>query len=118
MTFTVKEVSHAIRINGVEQIQGDYIRDYGKGPVGACALGQAAINLTDDIEHVYDTIDVIWNALKLYKVDCPENHWDEPYYGPRYLADLIIHLNDRHEWTFEQIADFLDAQSIEENRVQ
>jgi hypothetical protein len=43
--LSAKEIVDAIEKNGYPKIQGQYISSYGKEIEGACALGQAALNL-------------------------------------------------------------------------
>jgi len=108
----VKEVAAAIRMNGLEQIQEDYIRyDYEKGEiVGACAIGQAAVNLGGIFREQPDYLERQLNQVVLE--NHPLNYWECPREscgGRQHLGQLITHLNDYHFWTFEEIADWLDS---------
>lgn len=48
-------------------------------------------------------------SLETFRADCPECI----IMGNERLYDLIIHINDQHEWTREQIADFLDTLDVD-----
>lgn len=100
---TIQLIADAIRKNGLKQTQGRYKKVNIYGIVEeACAIGQASENL--DIRPVG-----IRNALQVaYKsvVQCPT---DPGICLSAYIDVMVIHLNDEHHWTFEQIADFLDG---------
>lgn len=97
-TITLKDVANAIRKNGRPQYVGG---DGYYGPSGSvCAIGMAAINLNVGTN-------VIDNILGGIKGTCPEHDQNWEYL---HLDEVVIHLNDGHEWSFEQIADFLDKQ--------
>lgn len=82
---TLATVARAIRKNGWKQITGDYVKRVNGKIVGACALGQAGLNLGvagDDLER----------ALNVYND----------------LGHAIIDWNDENKWTLDQIAERIE----------
>lgn len=110
--LTVEMVSEAIRKNGVPQVFGAYITGHEENPVGACALGQAYLNLRDKdiqintpshVRHFLNGVDFDpENGYMIYR--CP--------YGcdvyNKYLGNMVIHLNDTEQLSYEKIADYID----------
>lgn len=70
---------------------------------GTCALGAAreALGLTEPCDFLSNRFPLLENVMAL----CPECSWD---LHERTLYAAIIHLNDTHKWTREQIADFVE----------
>lgn len=103
-------IAEAIRKDGVPQGFGKYKKfeeqdDTFVKVVSACAIGMASINLdleTGTIEDDLDYNSVYQDDNRINNARCPE--WDNTYSS---LSGTVIHLNDIHKWTFEQIADFL-----------
>ena len=93
--ITLGQVLDAIEQNGLEQITGSYFRysngstyfNNGAAPIGACAIGQGAINLHVDADALVGALD------KLIKVN--QNGG---------LGNSIIRANDSKGWTFKEIA--------------
>lgn len=52
-------------------------------------------------------------ALENHTVTCPAPGFNCPPGVPSTLAGMIIHLNDRHQWSRERIADWLDTLPID-----
>lgn len=106
------EISKAIRDNGIPQIKGNFIRVDAEGEVtGACAIGQAAINLKAEAYGIVYELDQIGaKEGLLFVYSCP----DHPHYysnnrsGNFSLAGIITHMNDYHDKTYAEIADYLD----------
>lgn len=81
------------------------------GVIRSCALGAAYEALTgetplggmDDWD-AYKTVEIAFPYICIGHVPCPVNHCgcDES------VEALTMHLNDDHQWTREQIADFVE----------
>jgi hypothetical protein len=88
-TYTVKDVTNAIRKNGLPKIKGQWL-SYEENspwrPIGGCALGQASLNLNVPANHL---------QIKLSTI-VPE------------LVNDIVELNDRTDKTLPQIADEIE----------
>lgn len=110
------KLSQAIRLGSklTKQIQGDL---YNKEVNGTCALGAAwvaikGININADI-NTYLFLQEVFPILN-YSFFNPE---ESRVYD---LQTIIFELNDRYEWTREEIADFVeecekDVESILQN---
>ena len=97
-TFKVSEVIEAVRKNGYEQITGSLIKASGAKFIGACAMGQAALNLGVNP----------WNLEEAgYSVEIKmgENDLDIKPDTSVALTGFIEYLNDGKRLTCEQIAD-------------
>lgn len=96
-----KELAELLRQNGLIQDFGSY---YDKRTDRACALGQIAYNLG------YKTESSIVNTVRKFNTDetykCTELcMMDHEFTFTRY----VIHLNDDHRMSFEEIADVIDG---------
>lgn len=73
-----------------------------------------------------DLLDQAIPVLHTATVDCPVGYrWEGPKYGYCYycyvnkttressISSMILHLNDFHEWSREQIADWLESLDID-----
>lgn len=107
-SYTLSEVSAAIRANGLKQVRGSflkYIDDEGNlsyVPVGACAVGQAAVNLDlvpINLMLALGTVHVLPEYI--------EQHIPKGYKFDK-LDDVLLALNDNYNYTFDEIADWLD----------
>ena len=90
-----------------EQAFGDYYQ----GDNASCALGaayEAMYRLPRDARGQHPTRDLDWffDCLDTVK-PCP----GEACKKRLYLAALLVHLNDDHRWTRDQIADWLTGQN-------
>lgn len=90
----VQDVINAIRKNGYPQVVGYLGNKY-----GACAIGQAALNLDVEAQALTDQL----GNMKLVS-----NGQDDDLVSISDLANLIIHYNDRKKLTCTQIADLLE----------
>lgn len=103
----VQDVIDAIRENGLPQIRNYYFKD-AKGttnykvdvPTGACAVGQAAINLDIQPEGGIGGASILDSALNVVTL---------PFYHSYGLGYYIRHLNDDAKETFAGIADNLET---------
>lgn len=74
----------------------------------SCALGVALIGATPQLNHMYSTTcSMLWPWTETQKATCPDEkcknmqeNWP--------IANVVIHLNDHHRWTREEIADWLE----------
>ena len=107
--LTISNIADAIEKNGVPQIRGQYKKTRGDNfdeVIGACAIGQASINLNRGSLAIHNWLD---DRPKL--VACPEN-CNNPF--PEYrmhLGSTVTHLNDVHFWSLKKIADWLREQA-------
>ena len=83
------------------QAFGEYFDDHG----GSCALGAAyegAYSLPDDAHAIRPRLDRLFDCLENVRRRCPVGcNKRLP------LNAIILHLNDDHHWTREQIAAWL-----------
>jgi len=105
--FTLEQILDAMEKNNYKKAKGTYFR-VGRKAVNelpeidetfsACAIGQAAANLKQSRG------DFVYSVLSRYNMD-PKNICEHLRYK-RYetLADIIVHLNDRHNMTVKSIA--------------
>lgn len=98
----IRAISKAIRKNGVPQVIGTYKRYKGNDIVGACAIGQAAINMKKPPETVRQQLSFAYSST----VDCPVKN--KFHFYTETLGQMVIHLNDNHSWKLDRIADYLD----------
>ena|ERR1700741_4569613 len=82
---TLATVARAIRKNGWKQVTGEFVQKQNGKVVGACALGQAGLNLGVDGGNLVSAL----------------NEFSE-------LGDQIIEWNDQNKWTLAQIADRIE----------
>jgi hypothetical protein len=108
--FKLRTISKAIRKNGWPQITGTYTMDEDgeatsvkKKVIGACALGQGALNLNvpAPVLHTYLN-DLNLGDGRYY--NCPADDNDLKHL----LGSMVVHLNDDHKWSLDDIADWLD----------
>lgn len=115
------KLSEAIRLGAT--VSPQHFGSYADGNGGTCALGSAALAIgidpiRMDISDDESAIDDAFPALGRYS-RCPAHGCLllNPNAGFP-VGVLIPHLNDRHRWTREQIADWVqtieDAREIEE----
>ena len=104
----VKELAAAIR-KGAERRPDQAFGDYFIGRRASCALGAAyegMYRLAEDMGGKRPTKDLEWffhfleRTLRYCPVDGCKKHL--------VLSSMIVHLNDAHEWTREQIATWLE----------
>ena len=102
------KLSEAIRLGSMETMQaiGAF---YSKEADAACALGAALLAVGhlnrdgEDLNH-YDEVYACWPEARRRGYGCPSCLHVTPL-NP--VAEIIIHLNDDHEWTRERIADWV-----------
>jgi hypothetical protein len=82
---TLATVARAIRKNGWAQVTGEFVKKQNGKVVGACALGQAGLNLGVDGNNLVGAL----------------NEFDN-------LGEAIIEWNDQNKWTLAQIADRIE----------
>lgn len=107
----VKRIAEAIRKNGMKQIWGSYYQYKNKGEsnfrypgdevIAACAIGQAAVNLDESADILHANLNIRYRV----HLKCPTDTHNNTIVG---LGDMIAHLNDNHQWSFTEIADYLD----------
>lgn len=101
-----RELAEFIR-DGARRRPDQAFGDYYQGRTASCALGaayEAMYRLPADATGKRPTRDLDWFF------DCLDTVKACPAEGCRkriYLAALIVHLNDDHRWSREQIADWL-----------
>ena len=97
---TLADVIDAIEKNGLEKVQGEYIRyDASNTPVAGCAIGQAAINL--DVGH-YERFEQYDDAeFFLYE---PSRLGERLHVSVDGFTDTVYRLNDTSELTLPEIA--------------
>lgn len=102
-TFKVREITAAIRKNGYPKIQGSYFsreaadihtRLADRKVLGACAVGQASLNLNVSASN----LDAGLRGITATDSMCKS------------LASRIIRLNDYTDWDMAQIADIVEAE--------
>ncbi len=100
-----KELAHAIR-EGMKHRPQQAFGDYFKGRQRSCALGAAyegIYRLPEDVEGVRPKrLDRFFDCLDGVVRRCPEGCKKRLPLGA-----LIVHLNDDHQWTREQIASWV-----------
>jgi hypothetical protein len=89
-----------------EQAYGDYY----KGKYASCALGAAyegMYRLPENVEGMHPTKDLEWffDVLEGTVRSCPVEGCKKKLV----LSALIVHINDAHRWSREQIATWLEA---------
>lgn len=111
-------LSEAIRAGaatGVRQIK-DRLVDYDSGGHDVCAMGAAwiGVGLKRVILNPIDMTcpDEVWPAESAISFDgiCPIENCAHDFGFCRTIFSYIAHLNDWHIWTFDQIADWVQAQ--------
>jgi hypothetical protein len=106
-----RELAEFIR-NGSRRRPDQAFGDYYRGESASCALGaayEAMYRLPRNPEGQHPTRDLDWFF------DCLDTVKPCPAEGCRkriYLAALIVHLNDDHRWSREQIATWLEGQQV------
>jgi hypothetical protein len=108
----VKELAAAIR-KGAERRPNQAFGDYFIGRNASCALGAAYEGIyrlaedmggrrpTKDFEWFFDCLD---SVIRWCPVEGCKKHL--------VLSAMIVHLNDAHEWTREQIATWLEQNGV------
>jgi hypothetical protein len=103
-----RELADFIR-SGMERRPDQAFGDYYKGNSASCALGaayEAMYRLPLDANGKRPTRDLDWFF------DCLDTVRACPHEGCKkriFLAALIVHLNDDHVWTRDQIANWLSG---------
>jgi hypothetical protein len=95
--------SEAIRLGALLNPQGfGQLMDNGK----TCALGAAfaAIGQIKEIQYGFLNWPEEWKWINIKSIQCP-NCGDRN----KVLWIIAIHLNDRHKWTRESIADWIES---------
>jgi hypothetical protein len=93
ITLTVRQLLDAIEKNGLPQERGTFVRTSNtfegwSSVLGACAIGQAALNLGVD-----------WYDLESGFAEVKTK-------GRRLLINSIIGRNDSHGWSYKEIAEY------------
>jgi hypothetical protein len=106
----VHELAEYIR-NGAARRPEQAFGDYFDGDNASCALGaayEAMYRMPRQRDRQHPTRDLEWffDCLDTVK-RCPADGCKKRIY----LAALIVHLNDDHRWTREQIAEWLAAET-------
>jgi len=106
-----RELAEYIR-NGMKRRPEQAFGDYYTGENASCALGaayEAMYRLPADAKGQHPTRDLDWffDCLDTVK-PCP----GEACKKRLYLAALLVHLNDDHRWTREQIASWLAGDPV------
>ena len=108
----VKELAAAIR-KGAERRPDQAFGDYFIGRNASCALGAAYEGIyrlaedmggrrpTKDFEWFFDCLD---SVIRWCPVEGCKKHL--------VLSAMIVHLNDAHEWTREEIATWLEQNGV------
>jgi len=101
-----KELASFIR-DGIRRRPDQAFGDYYKGRSASCALGaayEAMYRLPDDPTGQHPTRDLDWffDCLDTVK-RCPAEGCKKRLF----LAALIVHLNDDHRWTRDDVATWL-----------
>ena len=101
------KLSEAIRLGAMMRPQAFHHLLTGGG---SCAVGAAleANGIPYDESYVIQLphdLDVAWCAILLERHACPVDNRAESVR----VGDLIVHLNDDHRWTREQIAEWLST---------
>jgi hypothetical protein len=101
-----KQLASFIR-DGMRRRPDQAFGDYYKGKSASCALGaayEAMYRLPDDAAGQRPTRDLDWffDCLDTVKA-CPAEGCKKRLF----LAALIVHLNDDHRWTRDDVADWL-----------
>lgn len=108
----LSDVVKAIRDNGLPQIKFSFFKSkagqattaLSDDIIGACAIGQAAINLGKNPVQLMRELN---GNDYINEKDCTLCD------GVGYLlGNMITHLNDVHELTFAEIADYLEREYI------
>src|SRR4051812_25635936 len=111
-------LSEAIRLGSMLRPQAfGYFYSSGK----SCAWGAAfeAMGLLDTSRSGNDCISKaalvsvrpLWRSISKVATDCPAcgADWPVPRSHSRDAQGAIVHLNNDHRWTREQIADFIES---------
>jgi hypothetical protein len=78
---------------------------------GSCAFGAALIarglviddgNMFAKNDHRIASVVDVWSWLDGLELDCPEC-------GSKQRFGCVVHLNDKHHWTRERIADYVET---------
>lgn len=108
------ELAEAIR-EGAKRRPHQAFGEYYKGIGSSCALGAAyegVYRLPSDVNSLHPRrLDRLFECLENTLRTCPE--------GCRKtlpLAAMIVHINDAHQWTREQIADWVGRGSKEKQQ--
>lgn len=105
---TERELADFIR-HGAERRPDQAFGEYYTGRTASCALGaayEAMYRLPAEPGKQHPTRDLDWFF------DCLDRVKPCPYEGCKkriYLAALLVHLNDDHRWSREQIATWLET---------
>jgi hypothetical protein len=76
----------------------------------SCAFGAGYEAMNGSLENVStDPVEDYYRYLT-NAADCPIEGCDEGCSDQPQLTDIIIHLNDGHQWTREAIADWLETE--------
>ena len=93
---------------------GQLFKRLPSGEVGSCAIGAGYEAITGDVDlrrstSIYSAIVKLYPYIDTDEVfECHVRGCEEPaLFG---LSEMILHLNDDHLWTREQIADWLESE--------
>src|SRR5262245_11225836 len=111
-----KELAHAIR-TGAEKRPEQAFGHYFVGRHASCALGAAyegVYRLAKEMGGQRPTKDLVWffDCLEGMVLGCPAEGCKKRLL----LGAMIVHLNDHHQWSREQIATWLEEQNGEVKR--
>lgn len=94
-TFTIKQIYDALAKNGFQHLRGKWTsQDINGVTVGACVLGQAALNLGVVDHSAYDEEDTLVAVLNQFDVD-PDSKWFN--YDQDGVGSTIVYWNDLEE---------------------
>lgn len=108
----LKPYIEALEKNGARQVRGAYIQkqiEGGEEITYACAIGQMSLNL--GLEPFSIHVELNRNSGD-YRY-CPV--CEDRLGGTLGLGSLVVHFNDHHLWSYQQIADWM--KTLEESNV-
>lgn len=119
----LEDIIEAMEKNGYKKVRGEFIvwsknnldsfGMYENEPVvGACAIGQAALNLEMLPVHVAD---VLRDTSIVYRHKCTNK--SNPSFGLDNLRGLVFHLNDEHRYSVGTIGKMIHQIAKDEKLV-
>ena len=91
---------------------------WGDGHGGTCAMGAVMCGIGCEIDDVWNfnpftQVRETFPELKLF-ADCPDGQdcGNDTHLQPLTLMEVIMHLNDRHKWSRQRIAEWLSGDSV------
>lgn len=95
------------------QAFGELVEGAGTGKVSTCAYAAGYEAITGEVfwveKQLYDAVERLFPYMGQDAPVCPVGDCEErPVVDDEWdVGDLLIHLNDDHQWTREEIADWL-----------